>query len=112
MITRRWRAFALAGLLGTVVTTVATTTPASSQSSSNPFASPTAFCTKSTAPPGTRNSSSPGVSPSTITIADASLDVEQLRKLGSDQMNFHQAFQTYWDEVNKCGGINGRKVIL
>ena len=94
----------VAGL--TAATTEAATTTAT------PFDSDSVFCTKSAAPPGTRNSSAPGVTPSSITIDDASLDTEALRRLGLDQMNFHQAFQVYFDEINKCGGINGRKIVL
>ena len=78
-----------------------------------PFDDPNVFCTKGPVAPGNRNSSSPGVTPNSITIADMSLDVVQLKKVGSDQMDFHQAMETFWGIVNnKCGGINGRKIIL
>ena len=76
----------------------------------SPFDSPTVFCTPSKAPAGTRNSASPGVSPTSITISDISLDTDALRRVGSDQANFHQFFEAFWGEVNRCGGINGRQV--
>ncbi|MCU1484770.1 MAG: hypothetical protein JWN67_1516 [Actinomycetia bacterium] len=78
-----------------------------------PFDSPTTFCTPSTAPAGPRNSSTPGVTPGSITIADQSLDTVALKRVvGRDSPPYHAFYQALWDEVNRCGGINGRKVIL
>jgi hypothetical protein len=83
------------------------------QTGANPFEVDGQFCAKSTAPEGTRNSSSPGVTPTQITVSDTSLDVDALKRLaGVDQMNFNQAYKAYWDVVNQCGGINGRKVVM
>ncbi|MCU1375172.1 MAG: hypothetical protein JWO68_2458 [Actinomycetia bacterium] len=111
----RW-IVALAALVGTVGITAAdaapTGGPTAAQVGASPFDSPTVFCTKSTAPAGTRNSASPGVTPSSINITDMSIDTEALKRLGVDQLNFHETFVTFFNEVNKCGGINGRKVNL
>ncbi|MCU1351987.1 MAG: hypothetical protein JWM05_1196 [Acidimicrobiales bacterium] len=86
---------------------------AAAQSDASPFDSLTVFCTKSTAPSGARNASVPGVTPSSITLADQSLDTVALKRVvGRDSPNYHAFYQALWDEVNRCGGINGRKVIL
>jgi hypothetical protein len=111
-----FRAVALVAILASLATGVAEAAPMSTKltaaQTATPFDSPTVFCTKSTPPAGTRDASAPGVSPTSITIADTSLDVAALRRLGVDQPDFHQAFGVYVDEVNKCGGINGRKLVL
>jgi hypothetical protein len=108
----RW-IVALAALLGTVgVTTADASPPKAAQVGANPFESTSVFCTKSTPPPGPRNSSSPGVTPSSITITDMSIDTEALKRLGVDQLNFHETFVAFFNEINKCGGINGRKINL
>jgi ABC-type branched-subunit amino acid transport system substrate-binding protein len=113
----RW-IVALAALMGMVGVTAAEAAPARSgavtaaQVGASPFDSPNVFCTKSTAPPGTRNSASPGVTPSSINITDMSIDTEGLKRLGVDQLNFHETFVAFLNEINKCGGINGRKINL
>ncbi|MCU1484273.1 MAG: hypothetical protein JWN67_1019 [Actinomycetia bacterium] len=113
---KRLRSFvALAAVLGAVVGVVeASPAPAKvvAAQAVSPFDSPDVFCTKSTPPSGTRNSSSPGVTPSSITITDMSIDTEALKRLGVDQLNFHETFVTFFNEINKCGGINGRKINL
>jgi hypothetical protein len=98
---------------------IVTANPAAAVSSSpawpsapTPFDRPDVFCTKSPVLPGVRNSSSPGVTPSSLTFADGSVDTAQLRKLGLNLIDFHQVMQVLINEVNKCGGVNGRKVIL
>lgn len=108
------RVVALVALVGALasITQQATAAPVRAAQAAGPFDSDSVFCSKHSAPAGRRNASAPGVTPSSITMTDASLDTEALRRLGSDQMNFSQAWRAYWDEVNKCGGINGRKVIV
>jgi hypothetical protein len=111
------RVVSIAAAVGCVATMVATGTPAGSKEltaaqTASPFDSQTQFCTKSTAPPGTRNASSPGVTKDSITLTDVGLDVVAFRRLGFDQMDFSAAYKAFVDEVNKCGGINGRKLIL
>jgi hypothetical protein len=116
MLKGRLRRLVALGVLVAAVATVVEAAPMSSASTyraaASPYDSQTVFCTPSAAPSGTRNSSSPGVTPSAITLTDASIDSNGLRRLGVDQMDFHEAFQTYWNEINKCGGINGRKIVL
>jgi hypothetical protein len=113
---RLLRALALFALVGSVATVVEAAPSSSAEpayrAAATPYDSQTVFCTPSKAPPGARNSSSPGVTPNSITLTDASIDSNGLRRLGVDQMDFHEAFGTYWNEINKCGGINGRKVVL
>jgi hypothetical protein len=116
-----WRASALAACVAAVAISLSPTVQAAPTSHAaqatstglpaSPFDRPDVFCTTAPAPPpGARNSASPGVSPTSITISDISLDTDALRRVGSDQANFHQFFAAFWDEVNRCGGINGRKV--
>ncbi|MCU1486798.1 MAG: hypothetical protein JWN67_3544 [Actinomycetia bacterium] len=102
---------ALVASLATGVASASTSKVTAAQAAS-PFDSQTVFCTKSAAPAGTRNASSPGVTKDSITVADTSLDVAALRRLGVDQPDFHQAFEVFFNEINKCGGINGRKLVL
>src|SRR3954468_22668163 len=114
-----WRASALAASVAVVISLAPTVQAAPTVGAAqvtntglpaSPFDRPDVFCTKSPAPPaGARNSASPGISPTSITISDISLDTDALRRVGSDQANFHQFFAAFWDEVNRCGGINGRK---
>jgi hypothetical protein len=85
-----------------------TTAPASEALGPDPFDSPTAFCETHTPPPGTRNSSSPGVTPDSILIGDLSLDTEAFKKFGTSLPPYHDYFQAAVDEINDCGGINGR----
>ncbi|MCU1484703.1 MAG: hypothetical protein JWN67_1449 [Actinomycetia bacterium] len=99
-------------LLATGLTAVTASADQHAAQTGDPFSSLDVFCTKSTAPPGTRNSSSPGVTPNSITISDNSLDTDALRRIGNDQMNFHQALTAFVDLINECGGVNGRKIVL
>ena len=87
----------------------AASTPA--QASATPFDNPTVFCTKSAPTPGARNNASPGITKDSITLTDTSVDAAQLKKLGVNLVDFHSVFGVFWNEINKCGGINGRKVI-
>ena len=118
---RRGQLFRVAALiacvasLGLVGTASAASDYTAAQGVNNPFETTDgSFCKKHATPAGRRNSSSPGVTPNQIVVADQSLDVDALRRLaGVDQMNFNQAFRTYWEEINKeCGGINGRKILF
>ena len=77
-----------------------------------PFDSQTQFCAKTTPPPGKRTASAPGVTANTITLADLGVDAAPLKKLGINLIDFDQMFQVFAGEINKCGGINGRKLIV
>src|SRR4051812_30711614 len=77
---------------------------ASAQSSASPFDDPSVFCTSAPVPAGARNSSSPGITASSITIADASIDVVPLKRLGLVVPDFGLITKAFVDEVNKCGG--------
>jgi hypothetical protein len=89
-----------------------TTAPEAEALGPDPFASPTAFCEQHSPPPGTRNSSSPGVTPDSIVIGDLSLDTEAFKKFGTSLPPYHDYYQAAVDEINDCGGINGRKLVL
>ncbi|MCU1483899.1 MAG: hypothetical protein JWN67_645 [Actinomycetia bacterium] len=103
----------LAGMLALAPTSSASSVTAA-QTGPNPFDTTNVFCQKHTAPPGAKNTSSPGVTPSTITFSDTSLDVAALKRLaGVDQMDFDGAYKAYVDVINEqCGGINGRKIVF
>lgn len=112
---RRLRAILGALVLGaalTVTTTNASSAMTAAQTGSNPFSDQNVFCKKHAVAPGNRNASSPGVTPSSITIVDMSIDSVALRRFGSNLQDFLAAYKAYWNEVNKCGGINGRKLVL
>jgi hypothetical protein len=106
-IFRRASLVTVAALIAGLVVGIA---PGANAQAADPFASPTAFCQKHSAPPGKRNSSSPGVSPNSINLADLSLDTVAFRAFGLNLPDFHGYFQAFVDEINSCGGINGRKL--
>jgi hypothetical protein len=118
MANRRWfRVIVLTALVGSVGTTAAVASPSSggtvhAAQAATPFDNPNVFCTKVPAPAGTRNASNPGVTKDSITFTDMSIDSDALRRIGSDQMDFAQAEKAFFDSMNDCGGINGRKLIL
>ena len=109
------RVLLLSALVGSVATTTATAASSSggqkaAQVGANPFADPNVFCKPHPALPG-RNSSSPGVGVNQINITDMSIDAAALRRVtGTDLQDFQAAHKAFWAEVNKCGGINGRKI--
>ena len=103
------RSFAIGTLLACVAV-VGVAVPSGAQTTGTPFDDPNVFCKKTAPQPGTRNTAAPGVTPNSVTIGDDSLDVAQLKKLGIDTPDYHAFFVAFFDEVNKCGGINGRKV--
>lgn len=118
---RRGHIFRIAALvacvasLGLVGTATAAADYTAAQGVNNPFETTDGtFCRRHSPPAGRRNSSNPGVTPNQIVVADQSLDVAALKRLaGVDQMDFNQAFRTYWEEINnRCGGINGRKIVF
>ena len=106
----------IAVLVSTGLTTTAIATDRSSSGyraaqATNPFTDQNVFCKSHPALPG-RNSSSPGVGVNQINITDMSIDATVLRRFGTDLQDFNAAFRAFWNEVNKCGGINGRKINL
>lgn len=109
----------LAALTGGYLTTTASaTTPTdghrAAQAATNPFVGQDVFCRTGTrAAAGPRNSSAPGVTAGQINITDMSIDTAALRRLtGSELQDFYAAHRAFWNEVNRCGGINGRKINL
>jgi ABC-type branched-subunit amino acid transport system substrate-binding protein len=78
----------------------------------NPFASDTAFCTKHEPPPGTRRASSPGVTADEIVIVEGSADVTNIARQGITPPPNEPSYRALFDEINDCGGINGRKIVL
>jgi ABC-type branched-subunit amino acid transport system substrate-binding protein len=78
----------------------------------NPFASPTEFCTKHDPPPGTRRASSPGVTADEIVIVEGSADVSNIARQGITPPPNEASYRALFDEINDCGGINGRKIVL
>ena len=113
---RLLRVLLATALLGTVAATTATAATSSSggshsaaQVGANPFADPNVFCKPHPALPR-RNASAPGVGVNQINITDMSIDAVALRRFGSDLQDFNAAHRAFWNEVNKCGGINGRKI--
>jgi ABC-type branched-subunit amino acid transport system substrate-binding protein len=113
MIKRRWLwVLPLAALLATVgVASAQAGEPAvhAAQASPSMFASNSVFCTPSKALPN-RNISNPGVTKDAITITDMSIDSAGLKRLGVDQPEYSSFFTVFFNEINKCGGINGRKI--
>lgn len=110
----------LGALIGGLITTTASASSSSdrghsaAQAATNPFADQNVFCKAGTpVAAGRRNTSAPGVSANQINITDMSIDTSALRRLtGSELQDFYAAHRAYWNEVNKCGGINGRKINL
>jgi ABC-type branched-subunit amino acid transport system substrate-binding protein len=112
MSKRRWLwALPLAALLATVGVTTAQAADGGVKAAqtTSMFASNSVFCTPS-APLPNRNVSSPGVTKDSITITDMSIDSAGLKRLGVDQPEYSTFFTVFFNEINKCGGINGRKV--
>ena len=107
------RTVASVALLSSVAVGLAADAPAApvrAAQAVSPFDDQNVFCKAHTAPAGRRNASSPGVTANAINVTDMSIDTAALRRLGVDQMDFNQAFKAFWGEVNKCGGINGRRI--
>lgn len=114
MSKRHWlRVLPLAALLVTsgITTARAASTDARAAQTTSMFARQDVFCTPSRALPG-RNSSNPGVTPSSITITDMSIDSAGLARLGVSQPEYADFFTIFANEINKCGGINGRRINL
>lgn len=112
-IRRIRRALALAVVLVTVgIGQASAGTPVRATQTANPFERADVFCVKHTPPPGQRNSSNPGVTPSSITIGDQSIDAGALRRLGVITQDLSASINVFLDEVNRCGGINGRRLIV
>ncbi|MCU1485573.1 MAG: hypothetical protein JWN67_2319 [Actinomycetia bacterium] len=107
------RAVALAAVLGCLgVGHASADVPVQAAQTANPFERLDAFCVKQDPPPGTRNSNNPGVTPNSITIGDQSIDQAALRRLGVVVADLSGLMNTYLNEINKCGGINGRKLVV
>jgi ABC-type branched-subunit amino acid transport system substrate-binding protein len=80
----------------------------------NPFAGDDVFCRKYTPTPGVRNSSSPGVTPNSIVIAENTTDPAISARLSGGGLTAPGTLilESYIAEINDCGGINGRKIVL
>ena len=108
----RWKSFICAATAAALLGLVGIGSPTANAAGGTPFDGSDVFCTKAPVPAGTRNSSSPGVTPNSITIGDYSTDTAALKKLGVNLADFHLMYKAFWDAVNDCGGINGRKIVL
>jgi ABC-type branched-subunit amino acid transport system substrate-binding protein len=85
---------------------VQTTAPAGAapSASANPFAPTGTFCTKS-GPPPTKG---------TVKVVQIRSQLEKLQALGFSIPvgDVNDMFQVFTDEINACGGIRGKKVVL
>src|SRR4051812_38654955 len=106
----RWKSYVCAAVAASLLGIVGIGSGSAVAATATPYDSPSVFCTKAPVPAGTRNSSSPGITPSSITIADVSTDTVALKKIGVNLEDFHGMFKAFWDQINDCGGINGRKI--
>jgi ABC-type branched-subunit amino acid transport system substrate-binding protein len=79
-------------------------TGAATDASANPFAPTGAFCTK-TGPPPTKG---------TVTVVQIRSQLEKYEPLGFSLPvgDVNDMFQVFTDQINACGGIRGRKVVL
>jgi ABC-type branched-subunit amino acid transport system substrate-binding protein len=97
----------VAGLCAVAAPTAQAQTP-----TANPFASATKFCEKHAPPPGRRNSSAPGITPSSIIVVEGSADVSNIARAGITPPPNEPSYKALFDEINDCGGINGRKIVM
>ncbi|MCU1373843.1 MAG: hypothetical protein JWO68_1129 [Actinomycetia bacterium] len=107
------RAIALTAVLGGLgVSQASADVPVRAAQTANPFERLDAFCVQQAPPLGVRNSNNPGVTPSSITIGDQSIDQAALRRLGVVVADLSGLMNIYLSEINKCGGINGRRLVV
>jgi ABC-type branched-subunit amino acid transport system substrate-binding protein len=85
---------------------------ADAQAPANPFAGQSEFCVKHSPPPGRRTSSGPGLTASSITIVDSPTDPAISARFGAQPTPVPDMYKAYVEEINSCGGINGRKLVL
>ena len=86
---------------------------AEAQTTAGEFDRQDTFCVRKDPPVGRRNAASPGVTPDSITVADASVDDKILRRLGVNLSPYGDYNKAFIAEINeRCGGINGRKIVL
>jgi ABC-type branched-subunit amino acid transport system substrate-binding protein len=80
----------------------------------NPFSGDDVFCRKYTPTPGVRRASSPGVGVNTITISENTTDPAISARLSGGGLTAPgtKILEGYIAEINDCGGINGRKIVL
>lgn len=91
------------------------TTVATANARSGPFEQADQFCVPG-APslPGPRTAAASGVTTDSINITQTYIDLDKLKAIGVtlDIADFQDISKVFWNEINKCGGINGRKVNL
>ncbi|MCU1485554.1 MAG: hypothetical protein JWN67_2300 [Actinomycetia bacterium] len=112
MTKHRWlRVIPLVALVATIGVTTAQASDSTSHAAqtTSMFASDAAYCTTSVPLPN-RNASNPGVTKDSITISDMSIDSAGLKRLGVDTPDYGGFMKIFIDEINRCGGINGRKL--
>jgi ABC-type branched-subunit amino acid transport system substrate-binding protein len=111
-VLRRYRRVAVLAVVTTLAGLCATVaTPAQAQTA-NPFAHPSQFCVKHSPPPGTRNSSHPGIKPDSITFVEGSAFQSNAALQGVQVVSNEAIYKALTAEINDCGGINGRKLIM
>lgn len=106
------RRVAIVVVIGAIAALNTFVPPAQAQSA-DPFGGSSQFCVKHNPPSGRRNSSDPGISPNSINIVAANVDVEGLARRGIILAPAEKIWKAVTDEINQnCGGINGRKIVL
>ena len=87
-----------------VPTSTGTQSASKVDTSANPFAPKDTFCTK-TGPPPTKNP---------IKVVQIRSQLEKYEPLGYSLPvgDVNDMFQVFTDQINACGGIHGRKVVL
>ena len=95
-------AIAIALVLALAVPTVPS--GAATDGSTNPFAPTDAFCTKS----------GPAPTKGTVKVVQIRSQLEKYEPLGFSLPvgDVNDMFQVFTDQINSCGGIRGRKVVL
>jgi hypothetical protein len=101
--------------LTTLPIQTATTVAKITTARTGPFEQPDQFCVPN-APslPGPRTAAATGVTTDSLNITQTYIDLDKLKAIGVtlDIADFQDISKVFWNEINKCGGINGRKVNL
>jgi ABC-type branched-subunit amino acid transport system substrate-binding protein len=109
-VNRRLRGAAVVAAVAVVAALCVAGQPAAQAQTANPFADPNKFCVKHTPPPGTRNSSNPGITPNSISWVNAPTDPQVRIRLGIRTAPIDKMAAAFAEEINSCGGINGRRI--
>lgn len=96
----------------TATTAAAETTTTAAAKAVNPFTGNDAFCKAGGAAPTGLTATGNGVTADTITVVHVRQKLEELEKIGFSVPvgDTDDIVRVFFDVINKCGGINGRKV--